>query len=177
MAETERLTLNLGLRWDLNSPVFEIQDRVNYGFDTQVINPVSAQINQQQFPGYQVRGGLGIDGQIFVERHALILLGFRDRHFVEGEGMAQAMRADGMARLGETDAIPGKQLRRTVDIDLQIAAEEALAGKNEAIVAMDPHTGEIPAMVSGPTFDPNDVAVHVSRDASNKCLDLPLGTS
>ncbi len=56
---TDRLTLNLGLRWDLNSPVFEIQDRINYGFDTQVINPVSSRINQQQFPAYQVRGGLG----------------------------------------------------------------------------------------------------------------------
>src|SRR5712691_3088409 len=56
---TDRLTLNLGLRWDLNSPVFEVQDRINYGFDTQVINPVSSRINQQQFPGYQVRGGLG----------------------------------------------------------------------------------------------------------------------
>jgi hypothetical protein len=62
---TNRLTLNLGLRWDLNSPVFEIKDRINYGFDTQVINPVSSRINQQQFPGYQVRGGLGfvdVDG-------------------------------------------------------------------------------------------------------------------
>src|SRR5437867_5775914 len=56
---TDRLTLNLGVRWDLNSPVFEVQDRINYGFDTQAINPVSAKINQQQFPGYQVRGGLG----------------------------------------------------------------------------------------------------------------------
>jgi len=56
---TERLTLNLGLRWDFNTPVFEDQDRINYGFDTEAINPVSSRINQQQFPGYQVRGGLG----------------------------------------------------------------------------------------------------------------------
>ena len=38
----------------------------------------------------------------------------------------------------ETEAIPGKPLKLTVDIDLQIAAEEALEGKNGAIVAMDP---------------------------------------
>ncbi len=56
---TDRFTLNLGLRWDFNTPVFEEQNRINYGFDTQAINPVSARINQQQFPGYQVRGGLG----------------------------------------------------------------------------------------------------------------------
>jgi hypothetical protein len=62
---TNRLTVNLGLRWDFNTPVFEEQDRINYGFDTQTINPVSSRINQQQFPGYQVRGGLGfvdVDG-------------------------------------------------------------------------------------------------------------------
>src|SRR5439155_4234203 len=56
---TDRLTVNLGLRWDFNSPVFEQQDQLNYGFDTTTINPVSTQINHQQFPGYQVRGGLG----------------------------------------------------------------------------------------------------------------------
>jgi len=60
-----RLTLNLGLRWDLNTPVYEEQDRLNYGFDTESVNPVSARINQQQFPGYRVRGGVqfaGVDG-------------------------------------------------------------------------------------------------------------------
>src|ERR1700685_2201514 len=78
-----------------------------------------------------------------------------------------------VGRLGETEAIPGKQLKLTVDIDLQIAAEEALEGKNGAIVAMDPRTGEILAMVSGPTFDPNDFAVHVSRDQWNKLVTDP----
>jgi penicillin-binding protein 2 len=60
-----------------------------------------------------------------------------------------------------------------VDIDLQIAAEEALEGKNGAIVAMDPHTGEILAMASRPTFDPNDFAVRVSRDEWNKLVTDP----
>jgi hypothetical protein len=54
---TNRLTLNLGMRWDFNTPVFEEKDRVNYAFDTTTINPVSSLINQAQFPGYQVRGG------------------------------------------------------------------------------------------------------------------------
>ena len=79
--------------------------------------------------------------------------------------------------LGETDAVPGKQLKLTLDIDLQIAAEQALEGKNGAIVAMDPRTGEILAMVSRPTFDPNDFAVRVSRDQWNKLIndeDHPL---
>src|SRR5438477_898735 len=49
--------------------------------------------------------------------------------------------------LDEKPAEAGKQLKLAGDIDLQIAAEEALGDKNGAIVAMDPHTGEILAMV------------------------------
>src|SRR5579862_3468847 len=79
--------------------------------------------------------------------------------------------------LDEKPAVPGKPLKLTVDVDLQIAAEEALADKNGAIVAMDPHTGEILAMVSRPTFDPNDFAVRISRKDWGKLLadpDKPL---
>src|SRR3954467_9886981 len=69
-----------------------------------------------------------------------------------------------VGQLAETLAVPGNQLKLTVDIDLQIAAEEALEGKNGAVVAMDPRTGEILAMVSRPTFDPNDFAVRIRQD-------------
>src|SRR5216683_2844759 len=73
-------------------------------------------------------------------------------------------------QLGEKPAEPGKQLKLTVDIDVQIAAEQALEGKNGAIVAMDPRNGEILAMVSRPTFDPNDFAVHISREEWTKLV-------
>jgi len=68
-----------------------------------------------------------------------------------------------MGELGEKPAIPGKPLKLTVDVDLQIAAEEALGDRNGAIVAMNPRNGEILAMVSRPTFDPKDFAVSISR--------------
>src|SRR5438034_9894611 len=64
----------------------------------------------------------------------------------------------------EKPAEAGKQLKLTIDIDLQIAAEQALNGRNGAIVAMDPRTGEILAMVSRPTYNPNDFAVRISND-------------
>jgi penicillin-binding protein 2 len=60
-----------------------------------------------------------------------------------------------VGQLGETYAQPGHDLKLTIDLDVQRAAEQALDGKNGAIVALDPHTGEILAMVSRPTFDPN----------------------
>jgi Carboxypeptidase regulatory-like domain/TonB-dependent Receptor Plug Domain len=53
----DRLTVNLGLRWDLNSPVFEEDNQVNAAFDTTSLNPVTSRINQAQFPGYRVIGG------------------------------------------------------------------------------------------------------------------------
>jgi penicillin-binding protein 2 len=65
--------------------------------------------------------------------------------------------------LDEKPAEQGKPLKLTIDVDLQIAAEEALEGRNGAIVAMDPRTGEILAMVSRPAFDPNDFSVKISR--------------
>src|ERR1700677_723929 len=75
-----------------------------------------------------------------------------------------------VGRLEKPPAEPGKHLKLTVDLDLQIAAEEALGDKNGAIVAMDPRNGEILAMVSRPTFDPNDFAVRVSRDQWSKLV-------
>src|SRR5580765_5239535 len=123
-------------------------------------------LNQAAFELYNPGDVVGISG---VERQYNSLL-------MGKNGSRQALvdsHGREVGRLGETEAEPGKQLKLTVDIDLQIAAEEALEGKNGAIVAMDPHTGEILAMVSGPTFDPNDFAVRVSRDEWNKLVTDP----
>jgi penicillin-binding protein 2 len=72
--------------------------------------------------------------------------------------------------LSDVPAEPGKPLRLTIDLDVQIAAEQALGDENGAIVAMDPHTGEILAMVSRPVFDPNEFSVRVSRENWNRLI-------
>ena len=82
-------------------------------------------------------------------------------------------RGKEVGTLSDVQAVPGKQLRLTIDLDLQIAAEEALEGKPGAIVAMDPRTGEILAMVSRPAFDPNEFAVHITRDEWNALVTDP----
>ena len=69
--------------------------------------------------------------------------------------------------------MPGKQLKLTIDLDLQIAAEQALEGRNGSIVAMDPRNGEILAMVSRPTFDPNNFSIRISRDEWTKLVNDP----
>src|SRR5437660_9881074 len=82
-------------------------------------------------------------------------------------------RGKEVGRLDETPAVPGKQLNVTSNIDLQIAEEQALGGKNGAIVAMHPRNGEILAMVSRPTFDPNDFSIRISRDEWTKLVNDP----
>jgi penicillin-binding protein 2 len=74
---------------------------------------------------------------------------------------------------GQELATPGKDLRLTIDLDLQMAAEKALEGKNGAIVAMDPHTGEILAMASRPTFDPNQFAVRLTQAYWKSIMENP----
>ncbi len=82
-------------------------------------------------------------------------------------------RGKEVGTLSDVPAVPGKQLRTTIDLDLQIAAEEALEGKPGAIVAMDPRNGEILAMVSRPAFDPNEFAVKITRDEWNRLITDP----
>jgi penicillin-binding protein 2 len=54
----------------------------------------------------------------------------------------------------DTLSIPGQDLVTTVDIDLQEYGEFLLKGKAGSIIAIEPSTGEILAMVSGPSYDP-----------------------
>jgi penicillin-binding protein 2 len=55
------------------------------------------------------------------------------------------------------DPIAGSDLKLTIDLDLQIAAEKALGNREGAVVILDPKTGEILALVSHPNYDPNRV--------------------
>ncbi|MFY9906999.1 MAG: penicillin-binding protein 2 [Terriglobales bacterium] len=123
-------------------------------------------LNQPQFELYTPGDVVGVSG--VEKQYNDILMGKNGsrRALVNSHGRE-------VGRLDETPAVPGKQLKLTLDLDLQIAAEQAIEGKNGAIVAMDPHTGEILAMVSRPTFDPNDFAVKVSREEWNKLVDDP----
>lgn len=55
----------------------------------------------------------------------------------------------------------------TLRADLQLVAADALAGREGSVVVMEPSTGAVLAMYSNPTFDPNQVAVHDSREAGD----------
>src|SRR5580698_1281828 len=75
--------------------------------------------------------------------------------------------------LGIQHAVPGQDLKLTIDNDLQRAAELAMGDRNGAIVAMDPRNGEILALVSRPSFDPNEFAVRINRANWNELINHP----
>lgn len=55
----------------------------------------------------------------------------------------------------DKDEVTGKDITLTIDYDLQRMAEEMLVNKKGGIVALDPNTGEILVMATGPDIDPN----------------------
>ena len=80
--------------------------------------------------------------------------------------------------LGLKEPIPGADLYLTIDKDLQLAAEQAVDEQLKtvhanaaAVVAMNPQTGEILAMVSRPAFDPNLFARGISTKDWKKIND------
>jgi len=71
----------------------------------------------------------------------------------------------------------GAAVELTIDPAIQQAAWDALGDYEGAVIAIDPKTGAILAMVSKPTFDPNQLAVHNSQqviDTYNALLNDPL---
>jgi len=60
-----------------------------------------------------------------------------------------------LKKIGEKEAVPGQNLTLSIDAELQKVAFEALESQNGAVVASDPKTGEISALVSSPSFEPD----------------------
>ena len=96
-------------------------------------------------------GGTNHRGKTGIERtYEDLLHGTVGYEIVEKNNRGQVMR-----RLDRTDPVAGKNITLHMDVQLQIAAENALGDFRGAIVAIDPNTGGILAMVSKPAFDPN----------------------
>ncbi len=79
--------------------------------------------------------------------------------------------------LKRTDPVAGKDIHLTIDSRLQAAAEAALAGRRGALVAIQPSTGDVLAMVSVPGFDPNPFVTGIGFNAYKELrdsIDRPL---
>ncbi|SHG98718.1 penicillin-binding protein 2 [Chryseolinea serpens] len=90
----------------------------------------------------------------------------------------------GSFRDGEMDTLstPGQDLTTTLDLDLQSYGEYLMKGKSGSIIAIEPSTGEILSMVSGPSYDPTLLTgknyssnfVLISNDTMKPLFNRPL---
>lgn len=96
-------------------------------------------------------GGTHVIGKTGVENYyESILLGKSGYQEVETNARGRILRV-----LKRVDPQPGKDLNLYLDLDLQRAASKVLQGKRGSVVAIDPDSGGVLALVSAPTFDPN----------------------
>ncbi|OQP50925.1 penicillin-binding protein 2 [Niastella yeongjuensis] len=73
----------------------------------------------------------------------------------------------------DTPAVRGRNLHTYIDIELQQLAEKLINGKLGAVVALDPKTGGILAMASGPNYDPNTLTgPNKQKNYSRMVLDV-----
>src|SRR5205807_1117282 len=97
---------------------------------------------------------------------------------LRGDPGDQQVEVDALGRrvrvLQEEPDRSGGTLTLTLDRDLQEAADRALGEADGAIVALDPRSGEVLAMVSHPAYDPNVFARGI-RSAEWRALGLPTG--
>jgi penicillin-binding protein 2 len=94
-----------------------------------------------------------------------------------GKDGERQVLVDSMGRevgfVSETDPVMGGEIQLTIDLDLQSMAETVLEDKVGAVVAMDPRNGEILAMASSPSFDPNAFSTRISEDEWNMLVNHP----
>ncbi|MFH7807415.1 penicillin-binding protein 2 [Acinetobacter sp. BSP-153] len=124
-------------------------------------------INKDLYAGTNLIGKIGVE-----KSYEDLLHGVPGNESVEADAHGNVLR-----HLGRKEPIRGNDLYLSLDYGLQVVATEQLAGRRGAIVAMDPRTGEILALVSSPSFNPNLFVTgisHTDYSGLRDNLDQPL---
>ncbi len=130
---------------DLFAPVLGYVGRIN-AKELNEIDPVN-------YSGTNYIGKLGIEK--FYETALHGKTGFEEQ---ESDVNGKPIRT-----IKEIQDVPGDNLYLTIDSRLQMVASEALNGDKGAVVAIDPRNGEVLAMVSNPSYDPNVFVAGISQ--------------
>ncbi|MEQ1112403.1 penicillin-binding protein 2 [Acinetobacter johnsonii] len=124
-------------------------------------------INKDLYAGTNLIGKIGVENS-----YEDLLHGVPGNESVEADAHGNVLR-----HLGRKEPVRGNDLYLSIDYGLQTVASEQLAGRRGAIVAMDPRTGEILALVSSPSFNPNLFVTgisHTDYSGLRDNLDQPL---
>ncbi len=118
------------------------------------------ELNTAEFARYKQGDVIGKAG---VERYYNdVLMGVDGQRRVIVDNMGRVRQV-----IDNKEAVPGKSIQLTIDLDLQAVAELSLENRKGALVALDPRNGEILAMASRPSYDPNKFAGRIrSREWS-----------
>lgn len=111
-----------------------------------------AMLKKERFQSYNQGDYVGIDGLEL--QYEEVLRGQRGIYFIEKDNFNRPRDAYKGGEL-DTPAIAGKSIELYLDAELQEYGEKLMANKLGSIVAIDPATGGILAMVSAPSYDPN----------------------
>jgi penicillin-binding protein 2 len=126
------------------------------------INP--EQMEQAQYKGYKPGDIIGQEGlEKVYDQYLRGRDGYR-KVVVDSRGHIQS-------EIEKVEPQPGQDMVTTIDMDLQLVAEDQLRNspsKRGVIVAMDPNNGEIMAMASAPTFDPNLFSQRITSKEGRK---------
>ncbi len=99
-------------------------------------------------------------------------------NYLRGVDGGRQIEVDALGReikhLRSVEPFPGNNLTLTIDFDLQKVAEEAFEEKTGALIAMDPKSGRILAMVSKPSFDPDVFARNISQEEWKSLVENPF---
>lgn len=117
----------------------------------------------KDFPQDALIGKWGAEA-IFDEK----LRGTAGEKLIEVDALGRELR-----KIKESPAVKGEDVYLTIDIDVQKAAEEAFNNKAGAFVAIKPDSGEILALASLPSFDPNLFASGISYKDWKSLIENP----
>lgn len=137
------------------------------GYVGRINQAEEARIDKQNYAGTDYIGKSGLE-----KYYEDILHGEVGYENVETNARGRVLRV-----LERIEPKPGGDLILNLDAKVQEIAVKALDGQRGAVVAIDPKTGGIIALVSTPSFDPNLFVNGISNtdyDLLNKSLDLPL---
>ena len=131
-------------------------------------------IDSDSYAGTTLIGKLGVEGAYENELHGT--RGYREV-LVNAAGRPVERQGAYTPKLETRQPVAGADLILSFDMRVQRAAEEALAGKRGAAIAIDPHNGDVIALASTPGFDPNAFARGLTTkqyDALQNDIDKPL---
>jgi len=129
-----------------------------------------AHIDRAAYAGTAVIGKTGVEGVFEKQLHGTN--GFR-QILVDAQGRPVQKPGVFAKDLEMKAPVPGDDVILSLDLKVQRVAEAALAGQEGAVVALDPWSGDVIAMASSPSFDPNLFARGISEQQYRALLDDP----